>query len=126
MADKKSKKADQIVAAQDVVNAIQTIKEFQAANPDVDIASLLPKSELGDLQSVLGMLKNRELDRFVIHAKEMGTKMSFADMEMGVLAAGRRDMQNGLAEIADSLKFERPVSTEDGEEMKDRGRSKKK
>jgi hypothetical protein len=52
--------------------------------------------------------------------------MSFSDMELGVVAAGRKDMQQGLVEIADSLKFEKPECPECGEPENNRGSSKKK
>jgi len=124
MANKKNGKADQKVTGQDVVEAMQTIKRFQAANPDVDIASLLTDGT--DVQAILEKTRALELEKFVTYAKRQGTNMSFSDMEMGVLNAGRKDMQNSLTEIVDSLKFERPVSTEDGVKMEDKGRGKKK
>lgn len=51
--------------------------------------------------------------------------MSFDSMEMGILAAGRKDMQNGLAEILDSLKHGEQVCPECDEKMDNRGRGKK-
>jgi tRNA(Ile2) C34 agmatinyltransferase TiaS len=52
--------------------------------------------------------------------------MPFQAIEMGVLAAGRKDMQNGLTEILDSMKFDTPVCPECNEKMENRGRNKKK
>jgi len=124
MANKKSGKTDQNVTEQDVVEAIQTINRFKAANPNVDLASLSPEGT--EIQAILEKAQARELEKFVTYAKQQGTSMSFDAMEMGVLNAGRKDMQNSLAEIVDSLKFERPVSSEDGEKMDHKGRSKKK
>jgi hypothetical protein len=73
-------------------------------------------------------LSNRELDKFIAYAKEQGTTMSFDSMEMGILAAGRKDTQNGLTEILDSLKFDKPTCPEPecGNGMENRGRGKKK
>jgi len=131
MANKKSGKTDQNVTEQDVVAAmkqlgvnLQTISRFKAANPNVDISSLSPEGT--EIQAILEKAQARELEKFVTYAKQQGTSMSFDAMEMGVLNAGRKDMQNSLAEIVDSLKFERPVSSEDGEKMDHKGRSKKK
>jgi len=100
------------------------IEQYKAKNPDIDVEALL--SEQKDLLPVLGLIQNRELDTFVNHAKEQGTKMSFHEMEMGILAAGRNDMQNGLAEILNSIKFDNPTCSECNTKMKDHGRSKKK
>jgi len=101
-----------------------TIEQYKADNPDVDVDAIL--SERMELLPMLGFAQRQELHRFVEHAKEQGTKMSFDAMEMGVLAAGRKDMQNGLAEIVNSLKFDKPICPECGEGTDDRGRSKKK
>jgi hypothetical protein len=92
--------------------------------PEADVAAVL--SEYNGLQPTLGMLSNRELDKFITHAKMQGTEMPFDAMEMGVLAAGRKDMQNGLAEILNSLKFGKPSCSECEEKMDNNGRSKKK
>jgi hypothetical protein len=105
----------------DAVNA--AIEDYKANNPDIDVEEIISKHS--DLLPELSMLRKRELDKFIVYAKEQGTKMSFDAMEMGVLAAGRKDMQNGLAEIANSVKFDKPTCPECGEEMNDRGRSKK-
>jgi len=99
------------------------IEQYKAENPDVDVEALLSKNN--GLAPILGAMKNRELDRFVAYAKGQGTKMPFDAMEMGVLAAGRRDMQNGLAEILNAAKFDKPECPECGEKTDDRGRGKK-
>jgi predicted lactoylglutathione lyase len=106
----------------DAVNI--AIEQYQSENPSVDVESLL--SEHDRLLYTLGVSSNRELDRFVAYAKDQGTKMPFDAMEMGVLVAGRKDMQNGLAEILDSIGFDKPVCSECHEKMDNRGRSKKK
>ena len=111
-----------ILEINDVVNS--AVEKYKAENPDVDVEAIL--SEHKDLLSILGMMPKREVDKFVAYAKGQGTKMTFGSMEMGILAAGRKDMQNGLAEIADSLKFDKPVCPECDQEMENRGRSKKK
>jgi hypothetical protein len=100
------------------------VAQYKAENPDIDVEAILSKEK--DLLPILGLLPNRELDKFISYAKEQGTKMPFKDMEMGVLAAGRTDMQNGLAEILDSIKFDTPICPECNEKMENRGRSKKK
>jgi hypothetical protein len=101
-----------------------TIEQYKAENPDVDVEAIL--SEHTDMLHVLGSLQSREVNKFVAYAKNQGTKMSFDAMEMGMLAAGRKDMQNGLAEILDSLEFGEQVCSECGEKKDNRGRSKKK
>jgi hypothetical protein len=100
------------------------IEQYKAENPDVDVEAIM--SEYNRLQLGLGVLQSRELDKFIAYAKEQGTKMSFDAMETGVLAAGRKDMQSGLGEILNSLKFDRPACLECGEELDNRGLSKKK
>ena len=105
----------------EVIN--NAIKQYKDENPDIDVDAILSENDW--LLPKLGTLQNRELEKFVTYAKEQGTNMPFDAMEMGVLAAGRKDMQNGLAEILDSLKFSKPTCPECGEDMKDRGRGKK-
>jgi predicted peroxiredoxin len=131
MATNRKAKKNQTGNAQDMSSIVQKINEtrfaieqYKAENPGIDVEALL--SEQKDLLPILGLLPNRELDKFINHAKEQGTKMSFHEMEMGVLAAGREDMQNGLAEIVNSLKFEKCVCSECNTEMENRGRSEKK
>ena len=127
MTKKKSKKAVPFSDTLDLVKAADNfhmiLERFKSEHPNADVEAIL--SEHGDLLPTLRLLQNRELDRFVDYAKEQGTKMSFSDMELGVLAAGRKDMQNGLSEIVDSLKFEKPVCPECGDKEDNRGRSKK-
>ena len=77
------------------------------------------------LSPALGQISSRELDKFVAYAKEQGVKMPFASIEMGIVAAGRKDMQNGLAEILNTIEMAKPACPECGEEMNNRGRSKK-
>ena len=101
-------------------NAVPYVGE----NPDVDAEAIL--SEKRELMPTFGALSNREVDKFVAYAKGQGTGMPFDAMEMGVLAAGRRDMQNGLNEILDSLKLDKPTCPDCGEEMDNNGRGKKK
>jgi hypothetical protein len=100
------------------------VEQYKAENPDIDVEALLSKQK--ELLPILGHLPHRELDKFITYAKEQGTNIPFQAMEMGVLAAGRKDMQNGLAEILDSLKFGKPVCPECNEKMDNRGRNKKK
>ena len=131
MTKKKGIKTNQIDGSQDMTIILEKIQElifaigqYKAENPDVDVDAIL--SEQSGLLPMLGLLSNRELDKFISYAKEQGTRMPFQAMEMGVLAAGRKDMQNGLAEILDSMAFDKPGCNECNEEMDDRGRSKKK
>jgi len=131
MANDSKKKAKQIGGAQDISALMQKINEavslvieqFKEENPNVDVEAIL--SESNGLVPMLGELRSRELDKFIAHAKGQGTKMPFDAMELGVLAAGRKDMQDGLAEILDSLKFDKPICPECDEKMDDRGRGKK-
>ena len=102
-------------------NTIEEIKEKNA-----DIKEETSKSEQKELISAIGEISSQEISKFVGYAKEQGTKMSFDSMEMGILAAGRKDMQKGLAEILDSMKFEQPKCPECNEKLENRGRSKKK
>jgi predicted lactoylglutathione lyase len=115
---------DIAVLIQKLSEIVNAIEQYRIENPDFNLEMAL--SEQKELLPTLKLLKKRELDKFVAYAKEQGTKMTFDTMEKGVLTAGRRDMQDGLAEIADSLKFNAPVCSECGEEMDYRGRSKKK
>jgi len=92
-------------------------------NPDADVAAML--AEKSEVQPTLGVLSNRELEKFILHAKSQGLEMPFGDMEMGVLTAGRKDMQNGLAEILNSLKFDKPDCPECEDGMDNLGRVKK-
>ena len=104
--------------------AINTaIEQYKVENPDVDVDAIL--AEHKELLPLLESSQSRELDKFIAYAKQQGTKMPFDLMEMGVLAAGRKDMQNGLAELLNSLKFDKTNCSECGEEMDNRGRSKK-
>jgi len=107
--------------ATELLNAIELLK---SKNPGVDVNAILAAQS--ELYPALKLLSNREVDRFVAYAKEQGTKMPFHQMEMGMLAAGRKDMQNGLAEVANSLKFPVPSCEECYDGMDNRGRSKKK
>ena len=100
------------------------IEQYKAANPDIDMEMALSEHKV--LLPVIELLSNRELDKFISHAKEQGTKMPFDAMEMGILTAGRKDMQSGLAEVLNSLEFDKPICSECGDEMDNRGRSKKK
>lgn len=112
------------VIVQQISEISYAIEQYKAENPDVNVEEIL--SEQKEFLPILGLLPNRELDKFIARAKEQGTKMPFQEIEMGVLVAGRRDMQNGLAEILDSIKFDKPTCTECSEGMENRGRSKKK
>jgi len=105
-------------------NANKAIEQFKSENPGVDVEALL--SEYERLAPTLERISSRELDKFVAYAKEQGVKMSFDSIEMGVVAAGRKDMQNGLAEILNTIDTDKPVCPECDEEMNNRGRSKKK
>jgi len=68
---------------------------------------------------------SREVDKFVAYAKGQGSGMSFDSMEAGILAAGRKDIQNGLTEILNSMKFDKPSCLECKEGMDNRGFGKK-
>ena len=100
------------------------IEEYKIENPNIDIEAIL--FEQKEFLPVLGQLQNRELDKFAAYAKNQGIKMPFEAIEMGVLNAGRKDMQSVLSEITDSLKFETPICPECEEQMENRGLSKKK
>ena len=104
--------------------AKNTIKQIKDKKPDINGETIT--GEQKELISKIGQISGHEVSKFVAYAKEQGTKMSFDSMEMGILAAGRKDMQNGLAEILDSMKFEQPNCGECNEKMDNRGRSKKK
>jgi len=99
------------------------VEEYKSKNPDIDVEAFL--SEQKELLPIPVLLPNRELDKFMIYAKGQGTKMSFQAMEIGILTAGRKDMQNGLAELLDSMAFDQPVCSECNEKMENRGRNKK-
>ena len=131
MTNNKGAKASQAKKTQDISLLVQKINEiriiiehYKAENPGIDIEAIL--SEQKEILPILGLLPKRELDKFIARAKEQGTKMPFQEMEIGVLAAGRKDMQNGLAEILDSMKFDKPACSECNEGMDNRGRGKKK
>jgi predicted methyltransferase MtxX (methanogen marker protein 4) len=138
MATNRKAKGNQTGNAQDISSIVQgihairsaveqynvAVEQYKVKNPDIDVELILSKQK--EFLPVLGMLSNRELDKFITHAKKQGTKMNIHEMEMGILAAGRTDMQNGLAEILDSLKFDKPICPECNEKMENRGRSKKK
>ena len=131
MANRKEARCNQDGSGQSLSSIVQGIKsislaieQYKAENPGIDVEALL--SEQKELLPVLKLLPKRELESFIAYAKGQGTKMPFEAMEMGVLAAGRKDMQDGLAEILDSIKSDKPVCLECNEGMDDRGRSKKK
>jgi len=100
------------------------VEQCKAENPGVDVDAIL--SEQMELLPALRLISKSEVDKFVAYAKGQGTNMSFGAMEMGILAAGRKDMQDGLAEIANSMEFDSQDCTECGEGLDNRGRSKKK
>jgi hypothetical protein len=106
-----------------VKDANEAIEQYKAENPGVDVEAFL--SEQNSLSRAFGQIATREVDKFVSYAKEQGVKMPFDSMEMGILAAGRKDMQNGLAEILNSIDHSRPNCPECDEGMDNRGRSKK-
>jgi len=105
-------------------NANKAVEQYKSENPGVDVEALL--SEHKRLAPIFEQISSRELDKFVEYAKEQGAKMSFDSMEMGIVAAGRKDMQNGLAEILNTMDTVNPTCPECDEEMKNCGRSKKK
>ena len=111
-------------ATKAVNDASKAIEQFKAENPDLDVEALL--SEQNGLPSAYKKISNREIDKFIDYAKEQGIKMPFDSMEMGIIAAGRKDMQNGLAEILNAIDPGKPSCPECGEGMDNRGRSKKK
>ena len=78
------------------------------------------------LKSKLDTMSGTEVRKFVDYAKEQGMKMSFADMEKGIINAGHMDMKKGLEEIANSIKPDIPCCSECGNKMESHGRSKKK
>jgi len=118
------KPIDVSVVMQKLGEALNAVEQYKAENPGVDVDAIL--SAQSELCPILKRLSSRELDKFVTYAKEQGTEMPFDSMEMGILAAGRKDMQDGLAEIVNSLKFEKPNCSDCDEGMVNRGRSKKK
>lgn len=99
------------------------INQYKTENPDADVESILSEQE--ELGASIGRLSTRELDRFVEYAKKQGTSMRFDAMEMGILDAGRKDMQKGLAEILNSLEFGKQTCPECDTGMENRGHSKK-
>ena len=114
-----AKSVDMQAVKQRASEAVATVLEqYKAENPDIHIEATLHEQE--GLTPTIKQLSGREVERFVAYAKEQGTKMPFDSMESGILAAGRKDMQDGLAEILNSLKFDKP------EGMENRGLSKKK
>ena len=120
----RAKPIDVLAEIRKIHEALNAIEQYKAENPGVDVDAIL--SAQNELYPMLKQLSNRELDKFVAFAKEQGTRMSFDSMEMGILAAGRKDMQNGLAEVLNSLKFDKQDCPECEAEMDDKGRSKKK
>lgn len=132
MTKKENGKTNQVSNSRDAYALIHRIDEavsiaieqYKTENPDVDIDAIL--SEHKEALPVLRLIQNRELDKFITYAKEQGTRIPFDSVEMGVLAAGRKDMQNGLAEILNSLELGKPICPECNEKMDNRGRSKKK
>ena len=102
----------------------KAIEQFKTENPGVDVEALL--SEQKGLPPRFGELSNSEVNKFVANAKEQGVKMPFELMEKGILAAGRKDMQNGLAEILNAIELGKPNCMKCDEGMDNRGRSKKK
>ena len=102
--------------------AQNTTEQVKDKNPD-DKAETLTADQK-ELLPKIGQISSQEVRKFVAYAKEQGTKMSFDSMEMGILAAGRKDMQNGLAEILDSIKFDKPKCPECNEKLDNRGRKK--
>jgi hypothetical protein len=138
MANNKKVKENKVSNGQDMALIVQkanemriaaeqfniAIEQYKTKNPDFDVEAFLSKQK--DLLPALSLLQNRELEKFITDAKNQGTNMSFHEMELGILAAGRKDMQNGLAEILDSIKFDKPTCSECNTKMKDCGPSKKK
>jgi hypothetical protein len=115
---------DEATLRQKINEAITALEQYEAENPDVNVETIL--SAQAGMLPLLRRLSNSEVGKFVEYAKEQGTKMPFDSMEMGILSAGRIDMQNGLAEIANSLKFGKQNCQECDEGMDNRGRGKKK
>ena len=99
------------------------LAEHKAECPVIDAPTLTVQAEAS---AMILQTQNSELQKFIKQAKEQGIKMPFEKMEMGVLAAGRRDMENGLTEILNSLEFNKPTCSECDGGMNNRGRSKKK
>jgi len=117
------------ISAEEAANYVDiAIAHIKAENQSIDVSEMLSdKQDVSrQLLPVLGEMKAREVDKFVAYAKEQGTKMPFEQMEQGILAAGRKDMQNGLAELLNSLSFTKPDCLECDEKTENRGRSKKK
>ena len=108
---------------QKIKETLRAKEEYKTENPDVEMEAILSGEK--ELRSAIGEIRKGEVDKFVAYAKEQGTKMPFDAMEMGIVAAGRNDMQNGLAEILDSMKFEQPKCPKCNEKLENRGRSKK-
>jgi hypothetical protein len=104
--------------------ANKAIEKYQTENPTADIEAILSANK--KYMPIMRILQNSELDKFATYAKEQGTKMTFGEMEEGVVAAGRKDMQSTLAELANGLKFEKPICEECGEAMENNAIGKKK
>jgi hypothetical protein len=104
--------------------ANEAIEQFKKENPDVDVEAIL--SEQKALPPGCEQIARNELDKFIAYAKEQGMKMPFEAMEMGILEAGRKDMQNGLSDILNTMSFDKPTCPECDEKMANRGRNKKK
>ena len=78
-------------------SANEAIEQYKKENPGVDVELLLSEQRSQALEC--GEIARSELDKFILYAKKQGMKMPFDAMETGILAAGRKDMQNGLSEI---------------------------
>ena len=104
--------------------ANKAIEQFKIENPGVDVEALLSGQKVPP--PGFDQISSREVDKFVAYAKEQGVKMPFDSMEMGIIAAGRKDMQNGLAEILNAIDPGKPACQECDEGMDNRGRGKKK
>jgi predicted peroxiredoxin len=111
-----------IKEAQESVN--KAMEQYKIENPGVDIEMLLAEQKCLPLE--FSQIRRREVDKFVKHAIKQGVKMPFDTMEMGIIAAGRKDVQNGLSEILNTINPDKPTCHECNERMEDRGRSKKK
>ena len=105
-------------------SANEAIEQYKKENPGVDVESLLSEQRTQPLE--YGEIARSELDKFISYAKKQGMKMPFDAMETGILAAGRKDMQNGLSEILNTMAFDAPECSECAEKMTNRGRNKKK
>jgi len=109
--------------AENISQSVMSQYEYEIGNLKNEEKETLRKYD--EMHNDIKALTGGELKKFIEYAKEQGTNMLFRDMENGVLEAGRKDMQTGLAEILNSLAFEKPTCSECGEGLANKGKQKK-